>query len=116
MDRSVSISLVTETWESDSYGVRRPTRSERKVFAQVNSVSRSEFFEGGRNGLKPELVFTMFFGDYKGESIIMYKSTAYSIYRTYLGRNDTIELYAQRRDGINVVIDPPSTDGQADTD
>lgn len=82
------------------------------MYAQVDSVSRSEFFEGGRNGLKPELVFTMFEDDYNDEKIVMYRGIAYAIYRTYLGRNDTIELYAQRREGLNA---PSNSDGQANT-
>ena len=86
----------------DEYGVwkSRPTR--RKVFAQVGSATRAEFFEGGRNGLNPEFVFTLFFGDYNNESELIYNDQQYAIYRTYHGRTDTIELYAERKGGSNV--------------
>ena len=64
MDRSEVITLVKEHKAQDENGVWRTTTTERDVFAQVDSVTASEFFEGGRNGLNPEYRFTMFFGDY----------------------------------------------------
>ena len=73
----------------------------KTVFCNVNSVSRNEFFEAGRNGLNPEFVFTMFFGDYEGEHTLIYNGLAYAVYRTYHGRNDTIELYVERKGGTN---------------
>jgi hypothetical protein len=68
---------------------------------QVNSVTRNEFFEAGRNGLNPEYVFRVFFGDYDGERIVEYKGKRYGVYRTYHGRNDMMELYAERKGGTN---------------
>ena len=73
----------------------------KTVFCNVNSVSRNEFFEAGRNGLNPEFVFTMFFGDYEGEHTLIYNGLAYAVYRTYRGRNDTIELYVECKGGTN---------------
>lgn len=101
MDRSEILVLVREEQEQDEYGVFRTTTKEREVFCQVNSVTRSEFFEAGRNGLNPEYEFEMFRYDYHGERICKYQGRTYSIYRTYLARNDTIELYAQREGGTN---------------
>lgn len=103
MDRSRVITLVAETRTQDAYGVWRPTQTTRDVFAQVDSVTRSEFFEGGRNGLNPEYVFRMFFGAYKGEKICIYNGVAYSIYRTFIARSDIIELYAERKEGVNQI-------------
>lgn len=101
MDRSSVITLVKEAYTTDDYGVQRKTTTEREVFCQVRSVSRSEFFEGGRNGLNPELQFTMFFGDYDDERTVRYDGRVYGIYRTYRARNDTLELYAERKGGTN---------------
>ena len=56
---------------------------------------------GGRNGLNPEYVFTMFEADYDGEQTIEYNDLRYGVYRTYKGRNDTLELYAERKGGTN---------------
>ena len=67
----------------------------------VSSVIRAEFFDAGRNGLNPEYVFTMFFGDYNGERIVEYNGKRYAVYRTYHARTDIIELYVQREGGVN---------------
>ena len=101
MDRSDVISLIAVTTSRDDYGVMRKTETKRDVFCDVSSVTQSEFFEGGRNGLNPEYRFTMFRFDYADESIVEYKGNRYSVYRTYFGRNDTIELYVERRGGTN---------------
>jgi len=103
MDRSEVITLISETQTQDANGVWKATTSERDVFAQVNSVTRAEFFEGGRNGLNPEYEFSMFYADYHGERIVKYKGKTYGIYRVYKGRSDVIELYAERKGGTNGV-------------
>ena len=99
MDRSTPIMLISVTWTADEYGVKQPTETPKKVYANVKSVTRAEFFDGGRNGLNPEFVFGVFFGDYSGEKILEYNGTRYTVYRTYQLRNDTLELYAERREG-----------------
>lgn len=85
----------------DQYGVVKATNTSRDVFAQVDSVTRAEFFEGGRNGLNPEFKFTLFYGDYNRETELIYEGETYAIYRTFKGRTDTIELYAERKGGTN---------------
>jgi hypothetical protein len=60
MDRSEVITLLTTTRTQDAYGVWTETETGRDVFCQVDSVTRAEFFEGGRNGLNPQYRFTMF--------------------------------------------------------
>lgn len=102
MDRSDVIKLIPITYAKDANGIQRATEGEpREVMCQVDSVSRNEFFEGGRNGLNPELVFKVFFADYEDERVVEYQNKRYSIYRTYLGRNDMMELYAERKGGTN---------------
>ena len=83
----------------DAYGVQIPSESSREVYANVQSVSLNEWSEGGRLGLNPELRFTMFGPDYNREEIIEYNGVRYTIYRTYITRNDMIELYCERRTG-----------------
>lgn len=101
MDRSCVIQLVRERRTKDEYGVDHTERTARNVFAQVDSVTRAEFFEGGRNGLNPEMVFRVFFGDYNDERELVYEGMNYGIYRVYKSRNDTVELYAERKGGLN---------------
>lgn len=99
MDHSRVIYLVAETFTQNAYGVYESTKTKRKVFAQVDSVTGREWFEGGRNGLNPELRMRVSQGDYKGEQIVEYGGVLYEIYRTYNTRNDIVDLYVQRRVG-----------------
>lgn len=101
MDRSSVLTLIAETKTQDANGVWNNTETATDVLCQVGSVTRNEFFEAGRNGLNPEFVFTMFFGDYNGERTVEYNGNRYGVYRTYHGRNDTVELYAERKGGTN---------------
>ena len=107
MDRSDVVTLYSEVVSYDSYGVASKVTTPRKVFCQVDSVTRSEFLEGGRNGLNPEYRVRMFYADYNGELLVGYKGLMYSIYRVYKNRSDIIELYIERKGGTN---------GEEDTD
>lgn len=101
MDRSSVITLLSTAKTQDEFGVWQETETSRDVFCQVDSVTRAEFFDGGRNGLNPEFRFTLFCGDYNGEQTVIYNGKAYAVYRTYHARTDEIELYVQRKGGTN---------------
>ena len=96
------LSLVAREFTPDANGVPQAEETAREVFCKVGSVTRSEFYTGGRAGLNPEFVFTVFSADYMGESVIIYGGKSYAVYRTYLvPDSDYIELYAQREGGTN---------------
>ena len=102
MGRSDVIQLIPTTSEKDEYGVLQTVENApREVMCQVDSVTRSEFFDAGRNGLNPEFVFRVFFADYEDERIVEYNGKRYGIYRAYHGRGDVVELYAERKGGTN---------------
>ena len=101
MDRSNVINLIGTVKTQDEYGVWHEAPAKRMVFCDVRSVTRAEFFDGGRNGLNPQYQFTVFFGDYMGETMVEFEGQTYAIYRTFRGRNDTLELYAERKGGTN---------------
>ena len=105
MDRSDVIKLIGTTQTQDKYGVWRETPSFREVMCQVDSITRNEFFDAGRNGLNPEFKFTLFFGDYNDESMVEYKGQTYSVYRTYYRCTDKVELYVERKGGTNGIQD-----------
>lgn len=107
MDRSTPIYLISETYAEDLYGVLKPTPVKRLCYANVSSVSAAEFFEGGRNGLRPEYRMVMFAPDYQGEKLVEYSGVQYAIYRTYQARTDTLELYVQKRKGAEAEPAPP---------
>lgn len=101
MDRSETIKLISTVKTQDNRGVWQVTEQAREVFCNVQSVTASEFFEGGRNGLNPEYRFTLFYGDYEGETVLEYNAKRYGVYRVYKARTDVIELYAERKGGTN---------------
>lgn len=99
MDRSTAINLIGKVYTTDAIGQMIATETSRKVFCNMQSVTRAEFFAAGENGFKPELRATMFAPDYKGEETIEYNGIRYSIYRTYYAKNDMLELYLERKAG-----------------
>ena len=100
MDRSDVITLITDVYSADSIGQMVSTASTSQVFCNVQSVSQSEWFQGGQNGLKPEYKVTMFAPDYSGQQEVEYKGIKYGIYRTYLRQDELLELYLERKTGV----------------
>lgn len=103
MDRSDIVNLYTTVVTYDDYGVGKKTQTAKQVFCKVESVTRAEYFEAGRQGLNPEFRITMFYGDYDGETVVGYKGRLYSVYRTFQSKTDTIELYVERQGGTDGV-------------
>lgn len=99
MDRSIVFNLLTATSTQDELLQWTETLTKRQVYGQKTSVTANEFFSAGQNGHSPEFRLTMFGPDYQGEELLELDGVIYSIYRTYQGRNDTLELYAERRRG-----------------
>lgn len=99
------IVLISESYTVNDYGVRVPTETRQQVFCKVKSVTRAEFFDGGRNGLNPQYEFDIFVGDYSEQAIIEYKEKRYSVYRVHQPENaDYIELYCERKGGTNGAV------------
>lgn len=103
MDRSNVIKLISETYTQDSIGQYTSIETKKQVYCDVRSVSRSEWFEAGRAGLQPSFVFVIFAPDYDGEKIVEFEGCRYGIYRTYVAKNEQIELYVEEKGGINHV-------------
>lgn len=96
------LKLLSEQYVKNEYGVDKPVPQEKEVLCQVHSVTRNEVFEGGRNGLSPVFMFTIFAAEYSGEAVCEYRGDVYSIYRTYIKPgSDYIELYVERKGGLN---------------
>lgn len=100
MDRSRVLTLIGVTYTEDAIGQKIPSETSRDVFCNMASVSASEWFDGGKVGLNPEYRATLFFPDYHGEQIAEFEENRYGVYRTYLGKNEMIELYLERKSGV----------------
>lgn len=93
--------LVSVSYQKDTYGINQKTESRLEVYGYCDSVSASEFFDGGRNGINPEFRFVMTDLDYSGQTILIRGSERFAVYRTYRPGNGTIELYCERKGGTN---------------
>lgn len=105
MDTTIKL-LGAECYQEDASGIRRPVPAEpREIFAQVQSVTRAEFYQAGRAGYSPAFVFSVFAADYNGDSVIEYNGETYAVYRTYRKTggdgSDYMELYAERQAGTD---------------
>lgn len=79
------------------------TTKARTVFATMTSISRAEwtsYSQAGRAGLVPAYVATIFFGDYEGENECVYDGKTYGIYRTYERDDEQVELYLEKKAGL----------------
>lgn len=103
-----TIKLISITQTQDDYGVWRMVETAKEVYCDVKSVTRTEFFDAGRNGLNPAYVFVIFGDDYTDEETVEYAGKRYGVYRTYRDGDD-LELYAERKGGTNAARTTTST-------
>ncbi len=90
--------LISQNVTTDEYGREVATETEKQVYCEVESISQSEFYAAENTELNPEYRFTVFFGDYDGQSVVKFNGQRYAIYRTYR-TGDDLELYAERKVG-----------------
>lgn len=103
------IDLVKVTTEKDDLNqIVEKTRTTATVYAEISSVSQTEFFSGGRIGLTPSLKATVYDFEYNDEPIVRFNSKLYSVYRVYyVNGTDKAELYLEEKGGTK---DEPSSD------
>lgn len=99
MDRSDVITLISEQEKQDEFGIVHQEYLRNNVFCSVNSISASEFFSGGMNGLNPQYQFSINSFEYNGEKTIEYNGKKYVVYRTFERNNGIVELYVEQRKG-----------------
>lgn len=100
MATPVDVYLISVSYHVDDLKQRIPVETHRKVMGLEGSISATEFFEAGRNGLKAQKRVSIFAPDYNGEATVELNGTRYGVYRTYMPAADTIELYLQRKAGV----------------
>lgn len=98
--------------ETDEFAQPINTESRSEVFATSEPVSRSEFYNAGEKGIRPEYLFVINPAEYSGEEVIEYTdekgvTANYSIYRTYERSADEMELYCHLASGENEKPVPP---------
>ena len=83
----------------DENGIIVQNEIRKDCVCRISSVSMTEFYEGGRNGLKPEYRVDIFRGDYEGEKEVELEGRRLFVYRVYESDLDTMELYLESRGG-----------------
>lgn len=86
------ITLVKQTVTIDTDGYETVVETTKDVCADCNSVTRSEFYEAYKNGLKLSLSARIRCCEYSGEKFIDYNSRRYQVERTYSADGEVIEL------------------------
>lgn len=99
----VIIKLISQVYEKDEFGVQQSTESAAEVFAKVQSITSSEFYNAGNSDLRPVYKFSdIYTVEYNNEKTVEYEGERYSVYRTYQPYPDKIELYVERKVGNSV--------------
>lgn len=99
MNQAAKISLIKTEYAQDSIGEWTETTSKKNVFSYVSSVTMTEFYQAGLQGMKPEFRFLVWISEYDGEETLEYDGKIYTIYRTYIRDDGRIELYVALRKG-----------------
>lgn len=97
MDKFAIISLVKNVITLDEIGRPISTATPREVMANINSISAAEFFRAGENGLRAELMFSLWSYEYDEEEEVIYNGKTYSVYRTFVNKDGKTELYCQKK-------------------
>ena len=99
MNLAEKIALLTIEYTQDDLGEWTETTTETEVFARVESVSMSEFYQAGMQGFKPDYKFTVWLTEYNGQELLKYNEKIYSIYRSYRRDDGRLELYVSEKKG-----------------
>ena len=102
MDRSNIVTLISQTYTQNTLNEYIATEKTTDVFCSMESVGQREWAEASRQGFNPEIRLTMNRWEYSGEKIVEFEGQRYSVYRTYVGRGEDIELYLERQTGTEV--------------
>jgi SPP1 family predicted phage head-tail adaptor len=99
MNLAEKIALISTEYTQDDLGEWTETQTKTEVFAMVNSVTMSEFYNAGLQGFKPDFRFMVWMNEYADQELVEYKGKVYSVYRTYRRNDGRIELYVNEKKG-----------------
>lgn len=97
MDSVIGITLITQTYASDSIGQRVPTNVEKTVIGFKSSVTGQEINEASQRGIRPQFRVEVWTAEYNGAELVKVGNTTYSVYRTFDNNNGKTELYLEER-------------------
>lgn len=86
------IELISQKTKQDADGYPVIQEEKKEVFADVHSVTRTEFFAALKVGISETIAFRMASCDYDNEKLIEYGGLRYQVERAYRTNMDQIEL------------------------
>lgn len=86
------IELISQKTTQDPDGYPVIQEEKKEVFADVCSVTRTEFFEALKAGVSETICFRMTSCDYDDQKLIEYGGLRYQVERAYRTNMDTVEL------------------------
>lgn len=93
------IKLITVTYGTDSIGNQVATETEKEVYANMYSVSSTEYYNAALMGLRPSVAFDIYSFEYDGQARLKYDSKTYNIIRTET-RGERTRLYCEEVAGV----------------
>jgi SPP1 family predicted phage head-tail adaptor len=90
------ITLIKVEEKKDRRGDIVELKTERRVWADIKTATRSEFYQAQTAGMKAEFAITMWAHEYHGEERIEHGREAYEVIRSFIAKNDYIELVCRR--------------------
>ena len=99
--------LIGLTYAPNSLMEQVPAGETRtEIFGEERSVTRAEWYEGGREGMKPAVMFVTPSINYTGQQEAELRGRRYVIYRTYRRRDsEETELYLEEKAGVQYGAD-----------
>jgi len=75
------IKLISVTFTTDDIGNQIAEEDEREIFANMFSISATEYYNAALTGLRPSLMFEIYTFEYNGETRLEYEGKTYNIIR-----------------------------------
>lgn len=83
MFSSDQITLIAESKTAGSEGYPEIVETSTPIYADVKSVSRTEFYESLKAGVKLVIVFEIWDNEYSNQKLVEYGGKRYRVERTY---------------------------------
>lgn len=93
----VNLIKVSYERDEDGYVVSKKEISSENVFAEVKSVTRTEFYNAMHAGISAEIAFVINNDEYNDENVVEYDGKSYYVVRTYCTSISDIELICSNK-------------------
>lgn len=88
----ITLKKLTSERDEDGYVTSYDEDSSNEIFAEVKSVTRTEFYNAMRAGVAAEIAFVVNIDEYEAQNVVDYNGKRYYVVRTYATSISDIEL------------------------